>query len=142
MAEAVRRAYDWAASFRRDLDDPNIFDGQRVYQAVQQGFNAIPIEEGLAEFTPAASEAYADLYQANEDAVTEVAAEGQDPNDNQWKTAVHDRLVRLADAFLATDPSPPPQDAEMAGGKKRRRKTRKGKSRKSRSRRARHSHRR
>jgi hypothetical protein len=142
MAEAVRRAYDWAASFRRDLDDPNILSGRRVYETANQGFNSSPIEGGLAEFTPAAREAFDALHQANEDAVMEVAEEGRNPEDNQWKSGVLDRLKRLADAFLATDPDPPPRDAEMAGGKNRRRKTRKGKSRKSRSRRARHSRRR
>ncbi len=139
MAKAVRRAYNWAASFRRGLDDPNILSGRRVYEAANRGFKAIPLKKGLAEFTPDARDAYIALYEANEAAVTEVALERQDPNDNQWKTAVLDRLKRLADAFLATDPDPPPQDVEMAGGKKRRRKTRKGKTR---SRRARYSRRR
>jgi hypothetical protein len=139
--DPVRRAYDWAASFRSDLDKKNIFEGVGVYQAVEQGFQSIPLEEGLAEFTPAAATAYDALHEANEAALTEVK-KGQDPNDNQWKTAVVDKLKQLADAFLATDPDPPPQDVEMAGGKKRRRKTRKRKTRKGKSRRARYSRRR
>ena len=128
----MRRAYDWAASFRSDLDKKNIFEGTGVYQAVEQGFISIPLEEGLAKFTQDANDAYIALHEANEAALTEVKEDGQDPNDNQWKTAVVDKLKQLADAFLATDPDPPPQDVEMAGGKKRRRKTRKGKSRRAR----------
>jgi len=64
-----------------------------------------------------ATQVYLEAYDEVED--------GQNPDDNQWKSEKLDELKRKLDAFLATDPDPGPNDAAMAGGKKKRRKTRK-----------------
>jgi hypothetical protein len=123
MNADIRRAYDWAGQFRRDLDEPNILAGRGVYDAVWQNFQSM-VYQGLEDMPDDARDRFLDMADANEEALLDVALRGQDANDNQWKTRVRDRLKQLLDAFLATDPGAPPHEAEMAGGKKKRRKTR------------------
>jgi hypothetical protein len=136
---AIRKIYDWATKFRGALGDPNILANDGFWETVSRyGAQYERKDYGdVVEAMPAgpakdAAVNVEDLFNTIGDAPE------ADTNDNQWKSANLDSMKQALDAFIATDPAPPPQDAEMAGGKKRR-KTRKSKGK---SRRARYSRRR
>jgi hypothetical protein len=140
----VRRYYDWAGEFRRALDAPDILQNDRFWQTVEQFMNRNAQEDldAVVMVLPRNQQnAGMDVNDVYNDIDRDIHTRRQDPNDNQWKSTRLGEIKRALDALIAVDPGAPPQDAEMAGGKKRRRKTRKGKSRKA-SRRARYSRRR
>ncbi len=134
----IRRYFDWAGEFRRALDAPDILQNGRFMQTVTQFMNRNDqedLDDAVMVLPQNQQMAGLDVNEVHEAILDDIQLRRQNPNDNQWKTTKLNDMKGALDRLIALDPGAPPQDADMAGGKKRRRKTRKGKSRRRYSRR-------